>query len=684
MRRSRGAIDLRRKPVSPEGRDFQRDKIAPRLADAGKQIARGFNYATQPVIDRVHKISPRLYNRLYQYATEANITKHEYRSIMDPLMGDRAIRKLPKAKRNEIKSALLNANPEGFESVIADLPEQVQGSLREMRSSSRQILDDLFDEAVAVGMEPGYLADFWPRRIKSGRKDKLRESLSGEQRSQFDDALKEVAERKYGGNQGLIPGDEVAAVLDQVLAGRGPRAVDSSRPSPLKQRRVSEIPDELLHHYEDFDSSMDSYIEKMSGEIAKRRMLGGDKSLSLDNAKNLAQSIGKLIADEGIVGKQADEMIGIVSSLFRGGEVPLGRGTRAARSMTYVLTMGQITSTLRQIEDFGTISTQYGMANALKGSYRSLLGKQQVSLLDLGLDRIAEEYTGIGSQRIVDEVFKWTGLRSLDRRIKNAAIETSLLVAQKEARNAPGKLQGKLAKEFGGDEAGKLVQDLASGDLSDRVLVYLTSKLGDIQPVTRLEVPQGYLDAREALGNSDLFRGSPVLAYQLRTFTARRFGLIRKEALDKMAGGVAKVMRGEQGGSKEFFDGFRRLAGMMATFVAMGVAVDQAIEWINGKDTTVMESADDILKQTFGSSRYAAEQIKRGGQSGYTATIAPPAAPTVFQFLTDLNRIKEGQMPKTLEKFPHYKTIKLFMGEDDGKPPFDRPKPPSPPKPPKP
>jgi hypothetical protein len=696
LARQKGGIDLRRQPVSPEGRNFQRESVAEGASRSWSDLGRMFDYATFPVADKLRKINPRLVNRLYRFDTEARIAKHELRGIMDPLMQSKEVKRLSKSNRNVLKSALLNGDDASLSKLADSLPGPQGAKIKEMHSEARRILDDLFDEMESVGMTPMYRRGFWPRRIKKGRVRELRKKLSNEERDQFNDAIREVANRKYAGNKNLVSDEEVASIIDRVMAGYGPRPIDSSNPSIIKQRRVDEIPDEMLHYYEDFDVSLDAYIEKASKEIAKRRMLGGNKSLDLDNAENLSNSIGKIINEYNIQGQEADDVVDIIQSIFHGGETPAGKLTRGARAITYALTMGQLQSALRQIEDMSTIAGQavvtdhYSIADVLKASYRVGTRSSDIKMLDLGLDRIAEEYTTAGSQKMVDLVFKLTGLRWTDRQIKNIAIDSALLGGQRKARKAPEAFKKSLSSEFGDEAAGRLVKSLAAGEIDDEVLVYLSTRLGDIQPVTGLEVPQGYLRAREAFSDNSWLAGSPVLAYQLRTFAARRFGLIRREALDHIAAGISDVIakdRNTAEGVKRSLKGFKNLMALLSIYIASGAAVDQGIDRVlNDKDTSIDESLADATLQILGQSRYSVQQVQRSGESGYTAALAPPAGPTLWQLLTDIDRISKGKDARSV--YPHKKTvdmIKRYMGSGSGEGNSPAPpKPPSPPSPPRP
>ena len=685
LARQKGGIDLRGSKQSPDQtRNFAKDSI---IARVKRRVSKEtFDQLVDPIADRLYKASPRIYNRMYRFMTEANIAKHELRSVMDPIMHDPLIKKLPEYNQNEIKSALLNADPKNLDEVLGKISPESASKVREMVENARFILNDLFDEAKAVGMEPGYLENFWPRLIKPGKTKLLREKLSGGQKSEFDDALKEVALNKYGGDVSRIPENEVASVMSRVLSGYGPRPLDSSLPKPLKQRSVSKIPDEYLQYYESFDKSLDAYIERMTNEIAKRRLLGGNKSLDLDNAEVLADSVAKLIRDEGITGAKADDVASMIQSVIRGSEAPVGSVTRVMRDTGYILTMGQFKSAIRQLGDFSVSANQYGVANTLKGAYRTVLGKNRVSLLDIGLDRIAEEFSGARSSRAVDLTFKATGLDLLDRKIiKNTVLEAALLKAQKQAQRNPEALKKQLAKEFG-EDADKLVEALAKGDTSsDELAVYLTSRLGDVQPVTRLEVPQGYLDGRAQSGFKGL-RGWPVLAYQLKTFTLRRLGLIRRQGIHEIAEGLRMMKAGEGGGVQRVLKGSRTIMGMVAMFTAADASVDQLINWVYGEDDTLGESAADAALSLVGTNRYGVDQSRRSGSAGAATMFMPASLSTLYQALvTDPARIIEGKEPKTLDRIPHMQTLKRFIesGDSGGNSPAP-PKPPSPPSPPRP
>jgi hypothetical protein len=620
------------KRVETAGRTFDEPTTLKRAIDRAAKVSRGtadrWNHLTQPVVDRVRRASPQLSRRLYGYTSEFHRRTHNIRTRIDPLVS-RTMKSMDKGQHLRFKSALLNQDFDGAQIVARELSPKGRAAAENMLREARATLDQLYREAQEVGMDVAYLDQFWPRAIKRGQVGALRKALSGREVSQIDDALREAA-KDYGGRIDAIPDDVQRSVIAKALTGTGPRPLDAARPRQFKQRRVKAIPDNLLHFYENPHTSLDNYIERVSEKIARRRLFGGTKS---PDDINLQDSIADLVHSLGLEGKQADDVKGILDSLFRTADQQVGAVTDALRNVGYAATIGQFTSTLRQAGDLTSTVVTRGWYDTGVGLVKALSGKTDISLSDLGLNRIHEELASrTRSGKALDYLLSGTGFRQMDAAMKNVHLAATLNRAQRAIRNPKSKLGreiiGEIRAEYGAD-ADQLLRDLAAGEKSDLALTYMMSRLGEIQPVTRLEVPQGYLDARGQFG------GAPLLLYQLKTFSLRRLGLIRRLALDEIVDGSKMIRSGDRrAGLKKAGKGVARLGYILGLITVSDGGITMAQDWLTGKEMDPAGAGTDAALQVLGLNRYAIDSTKRG-QFIQNLTF-PPALSIIQRTLADL------------------------------------------------
>ncbi|MEM6260208.1 MAG: hypothetical protein AAGI37_18180 [Planctomycetota bacterium] len=656
--RGRQRVSRSSDPDSPlnQPREFdsrtRMDRLRESFGDRGRSAIATFNKASYPMSDRISEISPRLYGRLYQYSADALRMKHKTRTLLDGDMKtvSRGLKSLGGDAKARMNAALLNGRFEDAMGIGREVGGPFESALRRFLGNSRGELNRYYQAAQRAGMEVGYLDDFWPRRIKRGAMGKLRQGLSGEERSALDDALRLEADRNYGGRIDEMPQEARDKVVSEFLAQRGNRPHDATRPREFKERRVVEIPDEFLHFYEDFDTSLDAYVESVSEKIARRRLFGSTRQ---GGDPDLASSIGAILDREQVPVRHHAEVQDMLESLFRHGDKPLGSVTGVMRDVGYIATMGNFMSTITQFGDIPMVALQQGLPETLTGMYRAATGRSQVTLRDLGLDRIAEELTGrTATGKLLDRVFYLTGLKGLDQKIKSGAIEASLIRAQKElSKDAHGsRLSRRIRAEFG-DDADQLIQDLRDHNPSEMVHVFALSRLGDFQPVTKLEVPSMYHSAR-AMSSQHLpggLDGLPVLAYQLKTFSLRRMGAIRRTAFGDLSNGI------KNRDPKQFARGVRVIVGMGLVLAGADGSIDLFKDWIMGRDLDPATSYSNASLQLVGMNRYNTAMFKRGGAAGVGSMILPPAAGIAGDLAADVNKWAQGKTSNRVARYTPFR-----------------------------
>ena len=178
-----------------------------------------------------------------------------------------------------------------------------------------------------------------------------------------------------------------------------------------------------------------------------------------------------------------------------------------------------------------------------------------------------------------------------------------------------GGIQG-LQRKYGDvlqpQEFQQLVKDLQKGEVTDLVRSVAFAELSRTQPITRLEMPQAYLD-----------NPNGRLLYQFKTFMLKQADVFRRDAYNEIKkGNVAK--------------GIKNLVAFGTVLGISGATTSQIQNWIRGRDKE-FEFSDIPMNmiKTFGMSEYVldhmtgvskeeAERRRNDGDTGARTTKAEP------------------------------------------------------------
>jgi len=223
--------------------------------------------------------------------------------------------------------------------------------------------------------------------------------------------------------------------------------------------------------------------------------------------------------------------------------------------------------------------------------------------------------------QVTDWIFRNSGLkvlpsfRTVDKLGKDVAINSAHTKAVKilSTRKGVEKMTKELSPAWGEDTP-QLIKELKSGEITDIVKQYLFTRLSEMQPVSRTEMPESFL----AMNNGRIY-------YQLLTWTMKQFSLFRKEALHRMA----------YGNTQEKLKGMEMMTKAIVFLGGANIASDEAKRFITNRDSAFTgkdmptEVAGALLKNStknfLGSSdpfeqhMPLASIVKRIGQTGYQA-----------------------------------------------------------------
>ena len=480
----------------------------------------------------------------------------------------------------------------------------------------RDVLKELHAEGTEVGFEIGFIKDYMPRMVKN--RDGLRAHLKktgewGPLQQAVNDRAKSI-----GLDPDTLTPDMRVEFTNTVLSGQGVRG--SGVPGNFKKRTVAVVDPKSNKYYHDTATALGNYIESTTAAIQRRRFLGKDSGapamLELDPSvtglrvqdDSVGGFVDNLLRENRLAPDKEQEVYDIFNSYFSTGRVH--GGVQALRSLTHITTLGNPISALTQFKDLAFSALRNGEINTIRGVGAAIRRSKnrRFKMEDLGLDQIGQEFTDFRKlAQFTNKVFKITGFSRVDRLGKEVFIDSSYRRIQKAARSPIGsktykKIYDELEPALGKDTASTLKAFAANEGVENELIRFtLFDQLSDFQPITRAEMPEVYLNKP----NGRIF-------YLLKTFTIRQMDTVRRETYDKIKAGHVK-------------DGVSSLIKLGTYWVTLGAGVDQAKDWILGRDVEFSDLAVENLLQALGVTRWTIYTgINRGPAEAAIKTVVPP------------------------------------------------------------
>jgi len=582
------------------------------LSEMAKAAVSGAERYLGAVSTRVGNMSPRLLRRMREHERGVLTRTNEYLQAIGPFV--EGLRQVPESLRKELDAAILTGNPAKITAVLGRTgkPELVAQFRK-----ARALLDKVGAELMQAGKLKGLLSDYYPRIVVDV--PGLLKAIGAEERTFIEKQIAEASRRAMKEALRDLTPFEVSQIINKALKG-APRG--NGRPGFLQGRVVKEVTPELAQFYAPASESLPLYLRAVSKELERARFFG--ENLVRDpvtGATHLDESIGNLVREEQLAGRldgeQAMELGEILRSRFGPGERATSRPLQAAKNLAYAGLLGHVTSAITQLGDVAISAAAHGILPTLKAVQQNLTRKPaRATVHDLGMiDHMAEEIvsasrtpvTVMGKQvstaKFLEKVFKYSGFSWVDSVGKNVSIQASKNKLESWAKTPAGvkRLQAKYGKAYTPVEMQQLVADLRSGELSELVKGVLFSELSDVQPISKLEVPQAYLD-----------NPNGRVLYMLKTFMLKQADIVRREVYQNIKrGNYRKAM--EQG-------------TRFGLALGIGGASTQWINnWLLGRDQEP-ELTDIPLNalKTFGWSQYTLDKVRQGKPLEAAVDVAAP------------------------------------------------------------
>lgn len=571
-----------------------------------------------PISTRIMNISKPLWRRAIEHERVVLRDVHKHMKAVDPFLVQ--LNKLPPDSRDIVTRAILTGDP-GVTTKLLDAignPELIANW-----KAVRATLDSLGDQLVHLKRFKNKELDYFPRVVKDyqGLLQAL-EVTKGKEATNFLDALVRDADAKAVRERGTgLTELERSLIVNKALMTE-PKL--GGQPGFAKDRTVREITPELQKFYATPTESLHSYIRGAVEDIERAKFFGKDLKVVEKGGveyTNTDQSIGQLVEGmlrEGqLTQKQAEELSGMLKSRFMNGERPPSEIIQASKNLSYAGLLGNPLSAATQFGDAIIQTYTQDIRSALSAAVRSLTGRKHVTMENFGLaDHLAEEFVSTSrTAKFLNKVFKSSLFTSVDKFGKNVALNAAVIRAARLAKTEGGiaKLTAKHGEYLQPDEMRQFIKDLQEGKMTDLVNSVAFAELSRTQPITRLELPQAYLD-----------NPNGRLLYQFKTFMLKQIDVVRRDAYNEIKkGNVAK--------------GIRNLAEFGIVLGVAGTTTDAIKSFIKGEDIDLKASdiplnmlktyglSEYFMNQAFGVSKEDAAARREAGEVGVRAQKAEPA-----------------------------------------------------------
>lgn len=565
--------------------------------DFGTGIERVFT----PISTRIKNISPQLFVRLRRFEFNVKTKTIADHEKIKPFL--QSIKRLDKDTWKALDLAMKNGRND-----IIDEIAQANNMVAEV-VEVRKLLDDIFDRATGVGIDVAYRSDFFPRRVKDV--EGLIDHFAG---TEFWNVITEAIAKKEEAIGKPLSEKEKAGVINFLMRGRSVEGISLATRGQFKERSIEKVTAETDKFYEQSDQALLSYIAIANEAIETSVLFGAPQDI--DGSDQIDDSVGKFVNDLVKEGDLTSREARLLKEIFgaRFNEARMGYIAAAVRDLSYIDVMGTTLNAITQFGDLTTSMYNSGIIRAASTLPGAVLGRTPVSLDDIGINSIAEEFgTGSLTSKGVNNVFKLSGLIKIDRVGKLNLINSALKKFQSQAKKNNKKLLADLELMFE-EEAGQVLQDLKDGEITENVKFLVFNVLLDMQPIAKSEMPEYYLRS-----------GNLKILYMLKTFTLRQLDIYRREVFAEL--NTARKT-GDAKKAAKALGNFVRLAGF---WIVMGASADVMKDllrsFFGGDEIEEPEDyiIDNILK-AFGFSKYQLNMVaKEGPIEVATKIFLPPA-----------------------------------------------------------
>lgn len=289
-------------------------KLKEALHNGKNLISAWYDKLIIPIDSRLGKLSPELQQKLKNHtATFAAITGKELKVATEFLEAVKDLKKNDEEDYYKLDLALKNRDSHTVNILC------VKYGFKDKFEAIRDILDDIYSEALEVGLDVGYLENYYPRKVKTELSDKFIEYIEALARKEDGDIKNRILkledakislvlrEMKDANNSEFWTQEDKAKFINNRIRGFGRNNILLARNGSLKfDRSIDELDGDFNQYYEPMEAALISYISGSRKTIEARKFFGSEnkevgklratikrKKATLDEVKNRTPSEAK-------------------------------------------------------------------------------------------------------------------------------------------------------------------------------------------------------------------------------------------------------------------------------------------------------------------------------------------------------------------------------------------------------
>jgi RNA polymerase sigma factor (sigma-70 family) len=500
----------------------------------GSAIIETADYTLGVTSTRIMNKSKPLWRKAIEHERTVLRDTHKYMKAVDPFLV--SLESLPPETRNILSRAILTGKPEVVNKLLQAIGDE---SLIKDWKTVRSTLDSIGDQLISLRRFKSQTLDYFPRIVKDV--EGLVKALGKERGSLVERALKDADNKAIKARGTGLTELEQSLVINKIMQAE---ARASQQPGFAKNRVVEEITPELQQFYATPTESLHSYIRSAVEDIQKAKFFGGDlKVVKKGEAEytNVDTSVGALVnrlMNEGKLSPTEVEGVSkLLKSRFMTGERAPGEIIQLSKNLSYAGLLGNPFSAMTQLGDVIIQAYTQDMRATMEAVVRVIGKRKYVDMKDFGLsDHIAEEFASTSkSAKALNQIFKWSLFKGVDEFGKDVALNAAVSRFGRLAKTDEG--VNVIAQRYGEalmpEEFNQLLKDLRKGEVTDLVRSIAFAELSRTQPISRLELPQAYLD-----------NPNGRVLYQFKTFMLKQIDLARRDGYDEIKkGNTAKGLK---------------------------------------------------------------------------------------------------------------------------------------------
>jgi len=525
----------------------------------------------------------------------------------------------------------------------------------------RPLFNRIYEERKSVGMEEGFLFEYFPRVIKD--MSSYLAYLGNDIRNDFKTYLSEVNAKRNEDNKASIDiNTPLAGVIygDYIKSDRYKKL----RPklSSSEQRKVSFIDEDAMKYYYTPAESFVRYVDSSYKAIENTKLLGNISGSNLtqtglEEAINNNKEIGRL--GQVVMELSQDSSVD-QAKLFL--EVPyITNIFLTPSSNPTVDPFGMLNSAMYgalMIEPTSTLSNAYELAfsaidNGLRATIGAMLGKKTMTLDDIGVDKrqFSAEYNpdAKGLQKLVAKGLELTGFRRMDQFIKESTLTANYNRYRRAAlksKNSPE--YKKLIAEIDfrmPSLRDKIIYDLRNNTpRSPEVRAFLFTKLAETQPISDLEMPA-------IVKKNPSFR----TLYVMKTFIVKQANFVFQKYFSVMANPEAT--------NAEKLKAAKDLTVLLLYFILTGVPIDALKDLLAGRDKYPNDYLVNSSIRMFGISKYSAYEFKRDPKAMVLNYFSPVSFQVPLDIMGQLQAFYDDESkgkPETLIRYAPFSDLLYY------------------------